>query len=212
MKAKSCKISTFEKVKSIFFDLKDIESCFFDTDCKVFLDLPSPKDLYDKILLVEKSRKNENSILKKKSQKINSLWLYDPLAKLSAESFNLLFSANFKLEQIRIDMEKENYKKMKDDLINRQEAVLEEKLRLLDVFKKKNKKHLYEIIKKDVENSHNMNLSLPMSNISENLNKCEGKFGKLKRINKISKEALRNMETTIFEIKNYETKMNEKFL
>jgi hypothetical protein len=197
-------------MKSIFYEAKDIECCFFDLEQKVFMEPLTPKTLFNKILFIERNRKNENKVLRNHKQ--GNLWLYNPYIKLSQETFQVLLSANNKLEQIRIDLEKEDLRNMKNALLSKQEALVNEKMRILETFKKKNKPHLYEFLKNDIKNSNCGNLSLPISNLADNLNKCEIKSGELKRISKISKETLRGMDTTIFEIKMLESKNQEQNL
>lgn len=184
-----------------------IKNSFIDIKSKKVREPISPKSIHMRLLMNEENMDRISSPdNKNNNNKLYSLFINNPYKKLQNDTVSSLIDFNFRLEENKISLEKKRIENFKEVIITEHKNILDEEINLMDKYKQTKKKEFYSMIKNILRKRNDLNITVPISDLSERLKK----LGQLKFIKKDNIVNLEDFEQFLFEIRNLEVSLNNE--
>ena len=200
----------YNKIDNLIGSNPLMRKSFLDGDSKKVLEPLTPRSLYLRLLLNEKSSNYnsdyEKKHLKSRKSQLKSLFFNNPLKKINKETFDEIIDLNSKLEEQKIILEKKKIDFFKESILSEHKNILEQEIDLAEKYKKTRKIEQYKKLRQLLLNRDCLNLSVQNSDIFKQIKK----LGQLKYVKKGNIANLQAFERFLFEMRNSENSMNEE--
>ena len=200
----------YDKLDQIIGSSLILKRSLLDIKNKKVVEPLSPRSLFFRFILNEKNVMSgliyDDLSPKTKKNHVQRVFFDNPFKKLHKDTVMMLIEFNGKLEQSKINSEKQKMDNFKASILEEHSKILSEELQLIEKYKNTKKKELYRKMKQALLDREKLNISVPNSDIYKELKKA----GHLKFIKNDNIVTLEEFEQFLLDIKNSQMKINDE--